>query len=108
MAETLSGVIERVTYHNPENGFAVLRVRAIMVFLQSHGVGTSRAVRIYKTYGEQALDVVRANPYRLATDVWGIGFQTADQLAERLGIDRQSPLRARAALCYVLQQLSNE
>jgi exodeoxyribonuclease V alpha subunit len=83
-------------------------VRGIMVFLQSHGVGTARAVRIYKTYGERALDLVRANPYRLAADVWGFGFQTADELAQRLGIDRASPLRARAALRYVLQQLSTE
>lgn len=83
-------------------------VRDLMVFLQSHGVGTSRAVRIYKTYGEQALEVVRSNPYRLATDIWGIGFTTADQLAARLGIDRASPLRARAAVLYVLQQLANE
>jgi len=83
-------------------------VRAIMVFLQSHGVGTARAVRIYKTYGEGAIDIVRENPYRLATDIWGVGFRTADQLAERLGIDRASPLRARAAVRYVLQQLSNE
>src|SRR5207249_8123861 len=82
-------------------------VRGIMVFLQSHGVGTARAVRIYKTYGERALDLVRANPYRLAADVWGFGFQTADELAQRLGIDRASPLRARAALRYVLQQLSS-
>src|SRR5207237_1613882 len=63
---------------------------------------------IYKTYGEQALDLVRANPYRLAADVWGFGFQSADELAQRLGIDRASPLRARAALRYVLQQLSTE
>ncbi len=83
-------------------------VRGIMVFLQSHGIGTSRAVRIYKQYGEQAVELVRANPYRLATDIWGIGFQTADELAERLGVDRNSPLRARAALRFVLQQLSNE
>jgi exodeoxyribonuclease V alpha subunit len=83
-------------------------VRAIMVFLQSHGVGTARAVRIYKTYGDQAIDLVRANPYRLATDIWGVGFRTADDLAGRLGIDRGSPLRARAAIRYVLQQLSND
>jgi exodeoxyribonuclease V alpha subunit len=83
-------------------------VRAIMLFLQSHGVGTARAVRIYKTYGDQAVDLVKANPYRLATDIWGVGFRTADQLAERLGIDRGSPLRARAAVAYALQRLSNE
>jgi len=83
-------------------------VRGIMVFLQSHGVGTGRAVRIYKTYGDQAIELVQANPYRLATDIWGVGFQTADELAQRLGIDRASPLRARAAVRYVLQQLSGE
>lgn len=83
-------------------------IRGIMIFLQSHGVGTAGATRIYKTYGERALEVVRANPYRLATDIWGIGFQTADELAGRLGIDRSSPLRAQAALRYVLQQLSND
>jgi exodeoxyribonuclease V alpha subunit len=83
-------------------------IRGLMIFLQSHGVGTARAVRIYKTYGDRALELVQANPYRLATDIWGIGFHTADNLAERLGIDRASPLRARAALRYVLQQLSND
>jgi exodeoxyribonuclease V alpha subunit len=83
-------------------------VRDIMVFLQSNGVGTGRAVRIYKTYGDKAVELVRGNPYRLATDVWGFGFKTADELAERLGMDRASPLRARAALRYVLQQASQE
>jgi exodeoxyribonuclease V alpha subunit len=83
-------------------------VRGIMLFLQEHGVGTARAVRIYKTYGERAVEMVRANPYRLATDIWGVGFQTADQLASKLGIDRASPLRAAAALRFVLQELSNE
>ncbi|HEV3261130.1 MAG TPA: ATP-dependent RecD-like DNA helicase [Gemmataceae bacterium] len=82
-------------------------VRAIMLFLQSHGVGTARAVRIYKTYGDKAIDTVRENPYRLATDIWGVGFKSADQLAVNLGIDRASPLRARAAVRYILQQLSN-
>jgi exodeoxyribonuclease V alpha subunit len=81
-------------------------VRDIMVFLQSHGIGTSRAVRIYKTYGEQAIDTVRANPYRLASDIWGFGFHTSDQLARRLGVSPSSPLRARAALRYVLQDRS--
>jgi exodeoxyribonuclease V alpha subunit len=83
-------------------------VRNIMVFLQSHGVGTDRALRIYKMYGDRAIDLVRENPYRLASDLWGIGFKTADELAQRIGIDRASPLRARAALSYVLQQLSHE
>jgi exodeoxyribonuclease V alpha subunit len=83
-------------------------VRELMVFLTSHGVGTSRAVRIHKTYGENAIEIVRQNPYRLATDIWGIGFQSADELAEKLGIDRNSPLRAGAAVRYVLQRLSDQ
>jgi exodeoxyribonuclease V alpha subunit len=83
-------------------------VRGIMVFLQSHGVGTARAVRIYKQYGDEAIDLVRANPYRLATDIWGVGFRTADELAGRLGIDPASPLRARAAVRFVLQELAGE
>ncbi len=83
-------------------------VRGIMVFLQSHGLGTARAVRIYKTYGDQAVDLVRANPYRLTTDIWGVGFKTADELAARLGIDPNSPSRARAAVRYVLGELSGQ
>jgi exodeoxyribonuclease V alpha subunit len=82
-------------------------IRSIMVFLQSHGIGTARAVRIYKTYGDEAIDLIRANPYRLATDIWGIGFRTADELALKIGTDKDSPLRARAALRYVLQELSS-
>src|SRR5262249_39479833 len=83
-------------------------VRSIMVFLQSHGVSTARAVRIYKTYGDQAVELVRANPYRLATDVWGFGFKTAARPAARLGVDPSSPQRARAALRFLLQELSRE
>lgn len=83
-------------------------VRGIMVFLQDHGIGTARAVRIYKTYGDNAVDQVRANPYQLAADVWGFGFKTADQLAQRLGIPLDSPQRARAALRHTLQELSQE
>jgi exodeoxyribonuclease V alpha subunit len=83
-------------------------VRSIMVFLQSYGVGMNRATRIYKTYGNQAIELVRVNPYRLANDIWGVGFQTADELAGKLGIDPSSPLRARAALRYVLKSASEE
>ncbi len=83
-------------------------VRDIMVFLQSHGLGTARAVRIYKTYGDQAVEIVRSNPYRLATDIWGVGFKTADELGRRLGIDPASPQRARAALRFTLQQMSQQ
>ncbi|MCC6233556.1 MAG: ATP-dependent RecD-like DNA helicase [Verrucomicrobiales bacterium] len=83
-------------------------IREIMVFLHSHGVGTSRAVRIYKTYGEQAIETVRANPYVLARDIPGIGFQTADDIAQRAGIPADSLLRAAAGLNHVLLQATGE
>jgi exodeoxyribonuclease V alpha subunit len=79
-------------------------VRSIMVFLHSYGIGTARAVRIYKTYGEQAIEMVKANPYRLSTDIWGVGFATADELALKLGIPRDSPFRAQAAVRHVLSE----
>lgn len=81
-------------------------ISRIMVFLQSNGIGTARAVRIYKTYGDQAVEKIKENPYRLATDIWGIGFKIADELALKLGLERNSPLRARAAISFVLQELS--
>jgi exodeoxyribonuclease V alpha subunit len=79
-------------------------IRDIMVFLQSHGVGTSRSVRIFKTYGADAIPLVKENPYRLARDIRGIGFKTADNLAQRLGIPKDSMLRARTGLSYALLQ----
>ncbi len=81
-------------------------IREIMVFLQSHGVGTSRSVRIYKTYGDQAIAKVRENPYRLALDIHGIGFKTADTLAQALGIAPDSLIRAQAGVRHVLQEWS--
>ncbi len=83
-------------------------VREIMVFLQSHGVGTARAVRIYKTYGEDAISKVSQNPYHLALDIHGIGFKTADQIAISLGIPKVSMIRARAGLRHVLQESSSQ
>ena len=81
-------------------------IREIMVFLQSHGVGTARAVRIYKTYGDESVAKVQENPYRLALDIHGIGFKTADQMAQQLGIDRLSMIRAQAGVRHVLQEHS--
>jgi exodeoxyribonuclease V alpha subunit len=81
-------------------------VRNIMVFLQSHGIGTARAVRIYKVYGDNAIDIIRDNPYRLALDIIGVGFKTADSLAMRLGIDRNSIKRAQAGVRHVLQEFA--
>ena len=83
-------------------------IRSIMVFLHSQGVSTSRAVRIYKTYGEQAIERVQADPYTLARDIHGIGFATADRIAQKIGIPHDSILRASAGLDHVLLQATNE
>jgi exodeoxyribonuclease V alpha subunit len=83
-------------------------IREIMVFLHSHGVGTARAVRIYKTYGNEAIVRVRENPYRLALDIQGIGFKTADTLAQRLGIPRDAVIRAQAGTRHVLQEFAED
>ena len=83
-------------------------IRDIMVFLHSHGVSTSRAVRIYKTYGDEAIEKVRANPYALAKDIHGIGFKTADQIAQKIGIPRDSIVRACAGLNHVLLEATSD
>ena len=77
-------------------------VREIMVFLHSHGVGTARAVRIYKTYGADAVQIMTENPYRLARDIRGIGFKTADAIAMRLGVEKTAMIRVRAGISYAL------
>jgi len=79
-------------------------VREIMIFLHSHGVGTARAVRIYKTYGAEAVQVMSDNPYRLARDIRGIGFRTADAIAERVGIARTAEVRVRAGVSHALTE----
>ena len=83
-------------------------IRNIMVFFQSHGVGTARSVRICKTYGDDAIAIVKANPYRLAHDIRGIGFKTADALANQLGIAKDSLIRAQAGVNHVLQELCDQ
>ncbi len=84
------------------------QVREIMLFLHSHGVSSSRAVRILKTYGEQAIEKVRSNPYMLAKDIYGIGFATADQIAQKVGISRDSPNRAKAGIDHVLLEATSD
>ena len=83
-------------------------IRQIMVFLHSNGVSTSRAVRIFKTYGETAIEKVQANPYALAKDIHGIGFKTADQIAQKIGIPVDSLIRACAGLSHVLLEATGE
>jgi exodeoxyribonuclease V alpha subunit len=84
------------------------QVREIMLFLHGHGVSTSRAVRIFKVYGEEAIEKVRSNPYMLAKDIYGIGFATADQIAQKLGIPKDSLNRARAGLDHTLLEATSE
>lgn len=83
-------------------------IRNVMLFLQGHGVSSGYATKIFKQYGNRSIQVVKENPYRLATDIFGIGFVTADHIAERLGFDKNSELRAEAGILYVLHQLADE
>ena len=83
-------------------------IRDVMLFLQSHGVSSGYAVKIFKQYGNQAIAVVKDNPYRLAGDIFGIGFIIADQIAAKLGIAQDAQIRVEAGILYVLNQLSDE
>jgi len=83
-------------------------IREVMLFLQSHGVTTGLAVKIYKTYGDDALQVVQEDPYRLARDIWGVGFKTADKIARDLGLPSDAPSRVQAGVAHALSQLADE
>lgn len=82
-------------------------IKNVMLFLQDHGVNTSYAAKIYKQYGNESIRIVKENPYRLADDIWGIGFKTADQIAEKMGFDKNSFVRLRSGIMYTLSELSN-
>lgn len=81
-------------------------IKNIMLFLQGHEVSTSHATKIFKTYGSESIAVVKENPYRLADDIWGIGFKTADVIAEKLGIGKDKFIRLRSGILYTLSKLS--
>ncbi len=83
-------------------------VKNIMLFLQEHQVSTSYAAKIYKQYGNDSISVMKENPYKLADDIWGIGFKTADQIAMKLGFGKESYVRLRSGLMYTLSELSND
>ena len=83
-------------------------IRQVMLFLQGHEVGSSYATKIYKQYGKESIKVVRDNPYRLASDIFGIGFLTADRIASKLGVPKDSPLRAEAGVLHVLNKLADD
>ena len=83
-------------------------IKNIMLFLQSHDVSTSHATKIYKAYGLQSIEVVQENPYRLADDIWGIGFRTADIIAGKMGYGQERFARLRSGIMYALNQLADE
>ena len=83
-------------------------VKDIMVFLQGHGVSSTYAAKIYKTYGKESIDRVQDNPYCLADDIWGIGFKTADSIAQKLGYTNNDPRRCRSGILYTLSKLSDD
>ena len=83
-------------------------IKNVMIFLQSHDVSTTHAAKIYKTYGNDAIPVVTENPYQLADDIYGIGFVTADTIAQKLGMDKDAPQRVEAGIKYVLSQKADE
>ncbi len=84
------------------------QIKEVMIFLQGHGVSAGLAVKIYKHYGDDALNMVRSDPYRLARDIWGIGFKTADKIARALGLPLDSPTRLEAGIIYVLNEFSDD
>ncbi|GHT01079.1 ATP-dependent RecD-like DNA helicase [Synergistales bacterium] len=81
-------------------------VRNIMLFLQEHQVSATHAVKIFKTYGNESISIVKDNPYKLADDIWGIGFKTADTIAMKMGFDKESYYRCRSGLLYVLNEFT--
>jgi len=83
-------------------------IKEVMLFLQTHNITTSHAVRIYKTYGDASIDVVRCDPYRLARDIHGIGFLTADKIARELGMAHDSPQRVQAGISYTLSKMADD
>ncbi|MDE2484589.1 MAG: ATP-dependent RecD-like DNA helicase [candidate division NC10 bacterium] len=83
-------------------------IREVMIFLQGHGVSSAYAAKIFKTYGKSSIAIVQENPYRLAKDIYGIGFKTADRIAQAIGVEKQSPLRVEAGVIHVLNELADE
>jgi exodeoxyribonuclease V alpha subunit len=83
-------------------------IKEIMIFLQDHGVSSGYSAKIYKQYGDHSIEVVKENPYRLAQDIYGIGFITADKIAQNMGIAPNSLIRAKAGVIYVLNELTEE
>ncbi len=101
--ETVEGIGRKRRQEIRASWMSQKTVHAIMLYLHQHGIGTARAQRIYKTYGEESLELLRANPYRLAADIRGIGFKTADDIATKMGIATDAPERLKAGLLHTLE-----
>ncbi|MGD8455892.1 MAG: ATP-dependent RecD-like DNA helicase [Anaerolineales bacterium] len=84
------------------------QIKDIMIFLHSHGITTNLAIKIYKQYGDQAMDIVQNDPYQLARDIFGVGFKTADKIAQSLGLPHDHPTRIEAGVIYALEEMTNE
>jgi len=115
LIEQQPGRLREVTGIGPKRASKIIAgwaeqkvIREIMLFLHANGVGTSRAVRIYKTYGANAVQVISENPYRLARDIRGIGFRTADLIAQKLGIEPTAIIRVRAGVGYALSEAMDQ
>jgi exodeoxyribonuclease V alpha subunit len=115
LIEAEPGRLREVTGIGPKRASRIIAgwaeqkvIREIMLFLHAHGVGTSRAVRIYKTYGAEAVQLISENPYRLARDIRGIGFRTADLVARKLGIEPTAMIRVRAGISFALAEATGE
>src|SRR6202011_6187551 len=113
--ETTPGRLREIDGIGPVRAASILAawaeqkaVREIMVFLHSHGVGTARAVRIFKTYGADAIQVMTENPYRLARGIAGVGFETADVIPTKLGVEKTAMIRVRPGISYALTEAMDE
>lgn len=104
----IKGIGEKRVERIKQSWIEQKEIRNIMLFLQGHDVSTSHATKIYKTYGDKSIEVVKENPYRLADDIWGIGFKTADTIAGKLGFGHEKYVRLRSGLLYTLNKLSDQ
>lgn len=104
----VSGIGEDRTQKITQAWDALRQIKEIMLFLHSHGTSTNIAIKIHKTYGEQSIDIVKNNPYRLEEDIYGIGFKTADKIAQNLGLPKNHPSRIEAGIVYLLNQSAEE
>ena len=106
--EQVDGIGKKRVQMIAESWLKQKEIKNIMLFLQDHQVSTSYAAKIFKQYGNDSISVMQENPYKLADDIWGIGFKTADQIAMKLGFEKESFVRLRSGLMYTLSELSND